>query len=72
MKLYHVCYIMSPCELERSIDVFANNKAEAYDLATFEKIPAKEGGYPYGAYVASVTYKNGNKRDFNNIIGDPY
>lgn len=72
MKLYHVCYIMSPCELEKSIDVLANSKADAYGLAAYKEIPAKEGGYPYGVCVVSVTYKNGNKKVFNNIIGDPY
>lgn len=73
MKTYHICYLMSRYGLERELDVLANNKAEAYDKAVFEEIPKVEDGhYPYGAYVESVTYKNGNHKAFNTIIGDPY
>lgn len=69
--VYHVNYIMSLYGSESSIDVIASSKAEAYDLATFEAIPAKEGSIPYGAYVSSVTYANGNYREFNTFVGNP-
>lgn len=72
MKTYRVVYIMHEYDSERGIDVLANNKAEAYDKATYEEIPRIEGGYPYGAYVKSVTYNNGNHKEFNNLIGNPY
>ena len=57
---------------EQSVDVVAESKADAYDKAVFEVIPAKHGKTPYGAYVASVTYANGNSRRFNTSIGLPY
>ena len=69
---YHIGYILSLYGTERSIDIIASSKAEAYEIAVFEAIPAKEGHTPYGAYVASVTYSNGNHKEFNNIIGNPY
>ena len=73
MKTYHICYLMSCYGSERELDVLANNKAEAYDKAVYEEIPrAEDGHYPYGAYVESVTYSNGNHKTFNTIIGNPY
>ena len=73
MRVYHICYLMSCYGLEREIDVIAKSKADAYDKAVFEEIPKVEGDhYPYGAYVESVTYNNGNRKVFNTIIGDPY
>lgn len=70
---YHVCYLLDGIySEEKEIDVIASSKFEAYDLATYEKIPAKEGRIPYGSYVSSVTYANGNYKRFNNHIGDPY
>ena len=72
MRTYRVAYIMESYETEREIDVLANNAGDAYDKATFEEIPKKEGGYPYGSYVKSVTYNNGKHKYFNNLIGKPY
>ena len=72
MKTYHICYIMEYYELEKSLDVLANNKAEAYDKATFEVIPKIEGAQPYAARVDSVTYNNGNHKIFNTVFGLPY
>ena len=56
----------------RGIDVLAQSKADAYDKAVYEAIPAREGELPYSAWVASVTYKNGNYRQFNTFEGKPY
>lgn len=56
----------------KHIDVLAKNKAEAYDKAVYEAIPEKEGEHPYSAWVASVTYQNGNYRNFNTFEGNPY
>ena len=73
MKTYHVVYIMAYYEVaDKSVDVLASNKEEAYDKAVYEAIPKKEGRIPYAAYVASVTYNNGNYKTFNTFIGKAY
>ena len=69
--VYSVKYRMSG-EEPRMIDVIAKSKADAYDKATFEAIPAKEGALPYSAWVYSVTYQNGNYRRFNTCEGLAY
>lgn len=56
----------------KSINIIASNKIEAYDLAFYEAIPAKEGTMPYSAWVYSVTYQNGNYKRFNTFEGNPY
>ena len=42
MRTYNVRYTMHEADLDRSIDVLANSKAEAYDKAVYELIPEKE------------------------------
>lgn len=72
-KVYTVHYIMSPYSSEENyICVLASSKVEAYEKAVFEDIPRTVGGYPYGAYVSSVTYNNGNYKQFNTCVGLPY
>ena len=72
-QVYHIEYRLDGSWSEiKSVDVIASNKAEAYDLATYEAIPAKEGRIPYSAWVASVTYQNGNYKRFNTFEGNPY
>jgi hypothetical protein len=66
---YHLHDSFSPV---KGVDVLAQNKEKAYEIATFEKIPAIEGTSPYSAWVASVTYNNGNYRRFNTFEGKPY
>lgn len=56
----------------KGIDVSARSKEQAYDKAVYESIPKKEGELPYSAWVASVTYQNGNYREFNTFSGNPY
>ena len=70
---YTVKFLLNgPYESERSCSVIAGNKAEAYDLAVYEVIPEQFGGYPYSAWVYSVTYQNGNYKVFNTCSGNPY
>lgn len=69
---YHVRYRNWSNGEEKGIDVIASNKADAYDIATFEVIPEKEGSLPYSSWVSSVTYNNGNCHYFNTIEGLPY
>lgn len=71
-KAYYVKYLLhgdySPV---KGIDLLAKNKYEAYDKATCELIPAREGRTPYAAWVYSVTYQNGNEKKFNTFAGKP-
>lgn len=70
-NVYTVAYNLFGQKKEK-VDVIAQNKAEAYDVATFEIIPKEEGRLPYSAWVESVTYQNGNTRTFNTFEGNPY
>jgi len=69
---YYVKYREYQMGMEKGIDVLASSKAEAYDKAVFEAIPAKEGCHPYSAWVSSVTYNNGNCKYFNTSEGNAY
>lgn len=68
---YHIRYRTYWTGQEKGIDVWASNKYLAYDKAVYEAIPAVEGCMPYSAWVASVTYQNGNYRTFNTSEGNP-
>lgn len=59
-------------EYGKKVYVLASNKYDAYDKAVYEEIPKIEGGLPYSAWVASVTYQNGNYHRFNTFEGNPY
>lgn len=72
MKAYTVSYRMIQYGKEKSIQVIANSKYEAYDKATYELIPDIEAFPPYSTWVSSVTYNNGNYRVFNNSEGNAY
>lgn len=69
---YHIEYKLHSADKVRNLDVVAKNKAEAYDKATYEAIPEKEGTLPYSSWMVSVTYQNGNYRRFNNFEGNAY
>lgn len=70
---YHVEYLINGTyEEPRSIDVIASSKPDAYDKAVYEIIPEKEGRIPFSAWVASVTYANGNSKEFRTFCGNPY
>lgn len=71
-SVYTVAYRMYWSAKEQHIDVIAASKAEAYDLATYERIPEKEGKIPYSSWVLSVTYQNGNCRHFKTCEGLAY
>ena len=70
--VYRVCYKLYEFGETRHIDVIASSKAEAYDKAVYEEIMDREPFSPYSAWVASVTYQNGNHRRFNTFEGKPY
>lgn len=72
MKSYFVNYKMYSADDVRGIAVLARNVQEAYDKATYEEIPTKEGEMPYSAWVHSVTYNNGNYKVFNSFEGKRY
>lgn len=69
---YHIDYKLFQFDKIKTIDVAAKSKKEAYRIAAFELIPEREGEYPYSAWVDSVTYQNGNFRQFNHFEGFPY
>ena len=69
---YYVKYQMYSADDVKGVCVVAGNKADAYDKAVYEAIPQKAGGLPYCAWVSSVTYANGNYREFNTFAGNPY
>lgn len=73
MKAYMVNYYLDGAyEEERSILSPASNKYEAYDRAVYELIPEKEGRIPFAAWVASVTYNNGNYKTFRSFCGNSF
>ena len=72
MKTYFVEYKMYNADRIHGIQTPAENKIDAYEKAVYTLIPEKEGGIPYSAWVHSVTYNNGNYREFNTFEGNPY
>ena len=69
MKAYTVSYTMFFGDTERRVSFLAQNKADAYNKAFSEVIPAEEGEHPYAAWVHSVTYNNGREQVFNTFEG---
>ena len=72
MKAYYVRYKMYSADEVHWIQSPAENKLDAYEKAVYTLIPEKEGSIPYSAWVSSVTYNNGNYREFNTFEGNPY
>lgn len=72
MKTYRVEYTMYYSGEVMEMDVLARNKEEAYDKAVYTMIPDAEEDFPFSAWVASVTYSNGNYKRFNTFEGKPY
>ena len=71
-NVYTVEYKLYSADEVKYICLIAENKADAWDRAVYEKIPSETGDFPYSAWVASVTYQNGNYRRFNTFEGNPY
>lgn len=69
---YAVKYKMFWGDSEKMVTIAAKSKFDAYRKADAEVIPAVEGGYAYSLWVSSVTYQNGNYREFNTCEGLPY
>lgn len=69
---YTVHYKLYDVDEPKWICVIASSKAEAYNTAVYEAIPAKEKTTPYSAWVSSVTYNNGKYKTFNTFEGNPY
>lgn len=70
--VYKVEYTLWKHQLPQRVFVAAKSKYQAWDKAVYEEIPKVEGELPYSAWVASVTYNNGNYKEFNNHQGKPY
>lgn len=71
-KTYYVQYRLYQAGEVLGMCVPAPSKAEAYDKAVYELIPAKHQTMPYSCWVSSVTYNNGNCVYFNTHEGRPY
>ena len=74
MQKYHVKYKLYNTGEESSLDIVAKNKYEAYRSAIYNIIPTLyilDDNLSYRAWVESVTYKNGKRRDFNTFEGKP-
>ena len=73
MNAYTVKFLLDgDYQLPLFISFLAKNKYDAYDKAVFEIIPRDYGQFPYAAWVADVTYQNGNVHRFNTFAGKPY
>jgi len=72
MNAYTVEYREDRFGEVKQISFLADNKQNAWCRAVFEEIPNLTGAQPYSAWVASVTYNNGNYREFNTFEGKPY
>lgn len=72
MKAYTVKFKMNMHSEVKTLIAFANNKEEAYDTAVYDMIPDMYKYTPYSAWVAGVSYNNGNYRQFNTFEGMPY
>lgn len=73
MKTYNICYRMHKLSQGcRKVDVLAKNRFDAYEKAVYDVIPQIEGEAPYSAWVNSVTYNNGNHKEFDSYEGKPY
>ena len=73
MNAYTVKYLLDgEWDMERFVSFLAKNKFDAYDKAVFELIPDEHGKIPYAAWVADVTYQNGNVHHFKTFAGKPY
>ena len=60
---FHVKYKMFDGTVG-SVDVSARSREEAEDKAIYDIVLSKEGKMPYDAWATSVTYQNGNYKQF--------
>lgn len=72
MKRYMITFKLYESDTEHSIEVMADSKENAWDMATYEAIPAERGEYPYSAWVSAAIYKSGKVHYFNTHEGMPY
>ena len=72
MRAYRVEYKAWENGEYKHVDVLAKSVADAYTKAVYDVILKQDGSLPYSAWVASVTYNNGNYKMFNNFEGKPY
>ena len=72
MKMYDVCYKLYGADLEKETQVIAKTKADAYEIAAFEKIPEIEGEHPYSVWVKGYTTQKGDYHRFNTCEGMAY
>ena len=71
-KAYTIEYIMNGHDEPQKCFVLAHSKEDAYYKALDEIVKHTNGKYPFGYWVAAVTYNNGNYQEFNTFCGKPY
>lgn len=70
---YTVFYRRYEADDVHMVYVYASNKYDAWDQATYEIIPKQnDGSIPYSAWVDHVEMKNGRCKQFNTFEGMPY
>lgn len=71
-RTYTVAYNMFPADEDRRVDVEADCKENAYNIACYVAIPLIEREHAYSVWVESATKKNGQKHFFNSFSGKRY
>lgn len=73
MRNYKISYRMYKFDTEKSINILAKNKADAYCKAYCDEIPEIEGEMPYSAWVDGYITKAGKLIYFKDTCeGFPY
>lgn len=68
-RTYTVAYCLFQFDKEHEIQVVADCKEDAYNVAVYGAIPQKEGEHPYSAWVKNAIQKNGRVHEFYTFEG---
>ena len=68
-RTYTVAYCLFQFDKEREIQVEAQGKEDAYNVAVYGAIPQIEGTHPYSAWVKNAIQKNGGIHEFYTFEG---
>ena len=72
LKRYIISYRLYEFDKERSIEVVASNKSDAYCKAVFDIIPSIENEQVYSAWIDAYITKSGEHHQLNTCEGFPY
>jgi len=68
-RTYTVAYRLFQFDKEHEIQVEAQGKEDAYNVAVYGAIPQTEGTHPYSAWVKNAIQKNGGIHEFYTFEG---